>query len=202
MKYLSTILILLTLNIFSQVKDSENELNYFPLKVGNTWEFTNPSNEWSQEISVKSYTNDKYEVTTKNYLGNLSPVTTVEILEYRNNMLLVSAGGGGMFNSKVEQYSEKPIKLKIPLTENQSWSYDIKGKKYDAKVLKKHKSIETPYGVFDDVVEIQEKLNDAGFVAFKFYYYAKNVGLIKTEIADTEKGKRDVFLYLKKYKVS
>ena len=117
-------------------------------------------------------------------------------------MLLVTASGGGMFNPKVEEYFEKPIKLKFPLDENQSWSYDIKGKKYNVKVLKKYKSIETPYGIFEDVVEVQEKINDAGFIAYKFYYYAKNIGLIKTEIAETGKGKREVFLYLKKWELS
>lgn len=202
MKYLSTILVFFAVNIFPQNNHSESELSYFPLKVGNTWEFTNPSNEFSQELSVKSHTNDKFEVTTKNYLGNLSPVTTIEILEYRNNMLLVTAGGGGMLNSKITEHFEKPIKLKFPLNENETWSYDIKGKKYNAKVLKKHKSIETPYGKFNDVIEIQEKHDDAGFVAFKFYFYAKNVGLIKSEISEKEKGKRDIFLYLKKYKLS
>lgn len=202
MKYLSSIFLLLLINIFPQVKGSETEFNYFPLKVGNTWQFTNPSNEFSQEVSVNSESNDKYELTTRFFLGNLSPTTTVEILVYRNNMLLITASANdGLFGHKMEEYFEKPIKFKFPLSVNQSWSYDIKGKKYEAKVLKKHKSVETPYGVFDNVVEIQEKLNDADFVAYKFYFYANNVGLIKTEIAKTEKGKRDVFLYLKKYKL-
>ena len=80
MKYLPTILILFVLNIFPQVKESENDFDYLPLKVGNTWEFTNPSDEFSQEQSVKLFSNDKYEINTKNYMGNLSPIKNIEIL--------------------------------------------------------------------------------------------------------------------------
>ncbi|MFZ1290405.1 MAG: hypothetical protein WAR79_09950 [Melioribacteraceae bacterium] len=199
MKNLLLFSFLLVINVFSQVKNDDSMFNYYPLKVGNSWLFTSPSNGFSQETLVKSSSNEKYLVITKSFLGNLSPITKTEILLLRNNMLLITASANDSFGNEMEEYFEKPIILKFPLSLKQTWKYDLKGKKYKAKVIKKHNSIETPYGTFNDVVEIHIQVNDDGFIANKFEFYAFKIGLVKTETSDSEHGERRPFLYLEKY---
>ncbi len=197
MKYFLFILFIPVL-LVGQNSNQESDFSYFPIKVGNIWEFTNPTNDFSQKISVDEYSNEKYIISLNNYISNLSPIKNIEVYEFQNNMLLISASQG-IYDDKLKEYFSKPIKLKIPLAVNQSWDYDLNGKKYECKVIKKHKSVITPYGTFKDIVEIQEKIIDGSFIAYKFNYYAKNIGLIKVEMSKRPESKREVIFYLKEF---
>jgi len=166
--------------------------DYYPLAVGNQWEYEGVGNEYASYTQKVLYSKgNMYQVMIDNG-GTIS--ANIYVL---NDESLIR------IYSEAEVYDEKnvldeagnmeDIIIKAPLEVGTKWerqgnSYEITGT--DATVT-------VPAGTFDNCIVIKATYKESG--AFSNFYYCKGVGLVKSEYIDND---FEVLSLLKKYKLS
>jgi hypothetical protein len=200
--------ILLSNLILAQGDKELKDREYFPINVGNKWEYIMEANEEVIlteiiEVNAKS-SSGVYQLSDKRTVFNLREMESLDYYEYKNSMLLHVGSYGGLFNEgKHDVFISCPIILKFPLKIGKSWNYKTDGnKEIFLTVLKKHSFINTVYGNYKDVYEIEHKTNDGGEIFYyKSIFYACGIGMVKEEAVDKENNTRFLLRVLKSYTI-
>ncbi len=196
---------LLAFSLLAQTKPEKDHTKYFPITVGNKWEY-----EWEKNgqvvmstfYTVKKHTKDGYIFTKLASIMGMSPVYVEEGYTVRDKMLLKTGFGGGLFFTPFKLYISCPMLLKFPIVVGDTWEYqEDGGQKITRKVLNWHDTLITKYGVYRDVYEISEKIIDGSLTLYNFEYYAYGIGKVLDENSDFEYSTRSITNVLKSYTI-
>jgi hypothetical protein len=132
MKKVLLFVCLVTFSLLPQKETTKDHTKYFPLNVGNKWEY-----EWEHNGTVISSTiinisnkdaNKKYVLEKEVYMSNMGlSVNTEERYTIRNQMILNTGFGGGLFGQDYTPFMSCPIILKLPLKVGSAWEYQEDG---------------------------------------------------------------------------
>jgi len=154
------------------------------------------SDDFHQSISVVEFDQElnAYLVRTTTRMGAITPVLSVQLIEPRDNkILLIAKRYREYLNSALEwKQVSNHIILKYPLAVDSIWTTDDYESVINYKVVG-FVALKVQAGNFENVCEVRKnhkyydeerKIKSFGI----FYdYYAPNVGLIKEEIVNEDK---------------
>jgi hypothetical protein len=198
-----------SLNCTKAGKDLDERL-FFPMSVGNQWEYSYEigggadvqsflsglmgSPKWSQTIRVISESEGAFLFEVTNFIGNNPSFKNKYLYEYRNDMIMQIASGGGPYDKDITPMIPKHILMKFPLSDSASWTYkDQEAHNHFLRVGARYDSVTVSGTLYKHVIEISDSIPDN---KIEYRQYAYSVGLIKVEamLIDPETRKRDEFL--------
>lgn len=173
--------------------EEETMIGYFPLKVGNTWEYEGKGMEYAEYKQwVKYEKENKYQVMVDNggtliasvfTVGKDSIATTYKeseasdeknVLDMKNNVDITV--------------------LKLPLKKGTSWVSE----ENSYSIVQTDAEITVPAGSFKDCVVVKAVFKDKA--TFMLFYYKKSIGLVQSEF-HAENGEI-ITSKLKKYQLN
>jgi len=166
--------------------------DYYPLAVGNQWEYEGVGNEFASYTQKVLYSKgNKYQVMIDNG-GTVS--ANIYVL---NDESLVR------IYSEAEVYDEKnvldqegnmeDIIIKAPIEVGTKW--ESQGN--SCEITDVDATVTVPAGTFDNCLVVKVTYKESG--AYSNFYYCKGVGLVKSEYIDND---FEVLSLLKSYKIS
>lgn len=190
----------------AQTNKDKDHSKYFPLSVGNKWEYVKLKQGNVISTSITEVTKKKAQIFIVNSDIEMFGMTISSQSWYTVNSskLVIVGGGGGLFVNEPKSYKNSQVELQFPLKVGSEWDYtEDGGKKVFRKVLNWHDSLQTDFGSFNDVYEIQEKIIDGTFTVYRYLYYAYGIGLVKEEIDEsgTGRGVRNAGNVLRTFKI-
>jgi len=158
--------------------------DYYPLKVGNVWEYSlGKTGGIKVRMFIDSYNKFTDEYTLVHIFKAASTTKiTKRILDVRKNAIIRVAD----FNDATSEWIEAgTIELKLPLVIGAKWETNTNMKR-TYEVIKK--STETLNGVtYNDVMVVKRTLFRDKEKSFWLEYYAPNIGLLKiTDLSGKE----------------
>ena len=191
----------------NSLNDKESHFNYFPLAVGNVWEYKN-MNTAESHVVRKILSNDpesgRYYLEDILYFGSGKSIT-IDVIVLDKEKYLRKVASKKPYESQVTELYPADIILKYPLNIGTTW--EIEGDdRSDFKVLG-FQDITVQAGYFSNVCKILETVMAMDFSLQKrtkytelVHYYAPNVGLIKTDFV-IENGEVNPYIELVSYTV-
>lgn len=186
---------------------AQNEsTDYYPIKIGYTWKYRMPDNDFEEKFVVSSFddTYDAYLVKHITKVGDLLPVTNEQLLEKRNGKVLLLGSRGGLLNSGWIFNSEVILSsnLRIGLT----WKNEKGEGEIDEYEVINFIDDSVKAGQFKNVLVLQKTLSSIDLKLKKKKillktkeYFAPGVGLIKTEVLNSDKNTYSIFTELVEY---
>lgn len=168
----------------------ENISAYYPLKVGNHWEYKGTGNEYAAyKEDVVFAEGNKYQVMTDN--GGTRMAHRYEVSA---NQIVTTYREGEVYNDKnilAEPSNENIVILKRPITVGTSWT---NGNNH-YEITQTDATVAVPAGTFNNCVVV--KVTNPQEKTYTLDYYKKGVGLVKTEFV-AENGDK-IMSELEKY---
>lgn len=146
--------------------------DYYPTIQNSSYQYLGEGNEYA---SFKEYVDYNFENKTQRRINN-GGTETIKVIQILNGELAVIFSASEIYhreNFLEKEEGKKDIILKEPLTVGTAWE-SMDGNKRE--ITSVNKEIETPLGKYS-TLEVKTTFKDSVI----FDYYAKNVGLIKTE---------------------
>ncbi|MFW5988286.1 MAG: hypothetical protein ACOCQA_02475 [bacterium] len=175
--------------------DKEKLLAYFPVLPGMHYEYRGEGIEYAAFIRDIKYV-EKPFVQIHDNNGGTIVATIYKVKEDRISIISQQEefySEDNLLLKLDKDVKEKEIILKTPLQEGNSWESNDKRK----EIIKTGMTLELPAGKFYDVIKVESKLTNRENELTNYYYYAKNIGLVKEE----SKGENfNVISELKAYK--
>lgn len=168
-----------------------NAVDYYPLERANMWVYTLADGGYSEyNIFDKPLIQNGAKVFQKYFrhfmeIDGRSQEISAGIYYYATNEKgdLLYLGFQNTFVG--EKIFDKPkLIIKNNISVGDSWEYLSEGELTKRK-LTGLKTVITPAGTFDNCIEIEETITAAGQSYFLKHYYAKDVGLVKSIIANS-----------------
>lgn len=148
--------------------------DYFPLAVGNQWEYYFMTGTQKTIVSKYDSATAAYYITTIIKIDDATPIVSEQIIEKRGEYILQLGYRGGLLNS---DWSMRVVPLmKLPLKIGIRWEAND-GRKKIYEVIKKVNLYIAGIN-YKDIFVIKETIYDTKPYLFHLYY-APNVGLIK-----------------------
>ena len=147
---------------------------YYPLKEGFEWEYEGVGNEYaSYTKKVTHSNNNRFQVMIDN-----GGTRSANIYEIKDGSVVNTYMEGEVYDDKNVLDKENNLNvvlIKLPIEVGNKWmseenSYEI----VDINAL-----VTVPAGTFDNCISIKEVYKDQ--TAEMFYYYKKDIGLVKSE---------------------
>lgn len=197
MKCLKMILVIsITQICFSQ--NPGTEFDYYPLKVGYTWNYINVK-EPNKLIAKVTYHQDlnQYLIEETWILSEFPSFTNASVVEKRDFEILLIMTGSGLlgYPSLKDKIPPEPI-LKLPLELNKKWVYESDDERITYTVINLC-NIKIKAGDFSNVFVVKRVIETHQNGKYKylgktFRYYAPEIGLILESFTDdTLKFKTD-----------
>jgi len=165
---------------------------YYPLAVGNQWEYEGIGNEYASYTQKVVYSkDDKYQVMVDN-----GGTVSANIYVLSDESLIRTYSEAEVYDDKNildEKENMNNIMIKAPIEIGTKW--ESQGDQCEITDI--NATVTVPAGTFENCIVIKETYNETG--AFTNYYYCKGVGLVKSEYID---GDFQVSSLLKNYKLS
>ena len=189
------------------VLPQNNNIDYYPIKIGYEWKYKAPGKDWEEKFIVSTFDNtyDAYLIKQIIKLGDLFPITNEKLFEKRNGKVLLLGTRGGAFNTDWKFSSE--VVLENNLEIGRSWENKIEDGIEEFKILE-FSDISVAAGQFKNVLVLQKITSATNSKSKKKeeiqklkLYYAPNVGLIKTEVFIKGKNIYEIFTELIDYKL-
>lgn len=147
---------------------------YYPLKVGNEWEYEGEGNEYAAYTQKVTYSKDnKHQIMVDN--GGTRAANIYVIID---DSIVHTYMEGEVYDDKNVLDMEEnmnQIKIKLPIEVGNKW--DSEGNSYEITDIST--SVTVPAGTFKDCIVIKEVYKDT--TAHSNFYYKKGVGLVKSE---------------------
>lgn len=166
--------------------------DYYPLAVGNQWEYEGVGNEYASYTQKVLYSKGyKYQVMIDNG-GTVS--ANIYVLNDESLVLIYSEAE--VYDEKIvldEVGNMEDIIIKAPLEVGTKW--ESQGNL--CEITDTDATVTVPAGTFENCIVIKVTYKESG--AFSNFYYSKGVGLVKSEYIDND---FEVLSLLKSYKLS
>jgi len=214
MKYLKLILIFIIGLYSREYLYSQNIANYYPLEVGNTWEYITikPPNKVVVKVKEHGILTNTYLIEKTTIINGLPPWIHFEVITKRDFGILLIGYANSLFWEESFEYIIPPkIIMQFPLEINKEWIYisDLRGEEITYKI-KRFCNIEVKAGKFSNVCNIEyltkywdpknvKKDIDTLFPVNQ--YYAPNVGLILETIGSNSDSFSKPYLELVNYHI-
>lgn len=159
--------------------DEEKLIAYFPVLEGMHYEYRGEGIEYAAFIRDIKYVDEPFVQIHDNNGGTIV-ATIYKVEEARISIISQQEEFYSDHNllSKLDKdVREKEIILKPPLQEATSWESNNKRK----EIIKTGMTLEVPAGKFYDVIKVASKSLHIENEITNYYYYAKNIGLVKEE---------------------
>lgn len=193
--------------LFSQAPQPHTR--YYPLAVGNRWEYQGINEDDRETREVLSYNADleQYLILVIQRFLAAPPMSSKELWEQRGKKTLFLGSNNRLFGqSEIEVFSSSYERVHEKLKVGESWLTGTSTNCEQRKVISVL-TVRVPAGTFDDVckIEVQVGVRDPNRARlkktiFRFYeYYAPGVGLVKKELVSD--GTITTMLTLKSYAV-
>lgn len=165
---------------------------YFPMKVGNQWEYEGIGNEYAAYTQEATYNKgNRYQVMINNggtVMANIYEISKDKIINtYR----------------EAESYTNKNVLdkksnlniviLQLPIKVGSTWVSE----ENNYEITDINKKVTVPAGTFEDCVAIKEVFKEG--TSYQLYYYKRDIGLIKSEFFTEQKDV--ISSELKNYKI-
>lgn len=212
---MKTNLLILFLCISITSLTQTNNIDYYPIKVGFEWKYQSPDKGYEEKYIVNSFDNiyGAYLIKEIIKIGTLLPTINEKLLEKRNGKVLLLGTRNGFLNTNWKFSPE--IVLEADLTIGKSWENETEGKIGDVEYVEtvEYKVIDfsdvaVMAGEFKNVLilQITTSSRDAKSKKKKVFhkmkqYYAPNIGLIKTEVLNSDKNIYKIFTELVDYEL-
>lgn len=156
--------------------EKENPADYFPVSIGNSWEFQGIGNEYAtfnQEVIYQKDDRAQFKInngaTISKAIYKISPDNITRILQifesYDDENLL----------EKGFDANDNTIIIKTPLEIGTNWEVPVGTR----EIVGVESNIITPAGNFTDCIIIKCEFNETEGIMYE--YYQKGVGLVKSE---------------------
>ncbi|NLM42618.1 MAG: hypothetical protein GX201_01140 [Clostridiales bacterium] len=180
-----------------QQEQQENKVDigtYYPLAVGNQWEYEGVGNEFAEYTQKVIYSKDnKYQVMIDN-----GGTITANIYVLRDESLVRTYSEAEVYDEKNvldEESNMEDIIIKLPLKVGTKW--ESQGNQCEITDI--DATVTVPAGTFDNCIVIKVTYKESG--AFSNLYYCKEVGLVKSEYIDNDND-FEVLSLLRSYNLS
>lgn len=173
---------------------AEKYADYYPLKVGNMWEYQ--FGEGTQKNIITKYLNryDAYVVEIIIKMGDLPPIINRELLEMRKDKILLLATQASLLGGEWGFEDPTKVILQYPLKVGLKWESGSDEERTFYEVVDSL-SLKAKAGEFDNVYKIKGVITCTSSVSGEtrvfgktYCYYALNVGLIREEVISKETG--------------
>lgn len=152
----------------------EDISQYYPLKEGYEWEYEGVGNEYASYTQKVTYSKDKRFQVMKDNGGTRS----ANVYEIKDDSIVNTYMEGEVYDDRNVLDKESNLNVVIvkhPLELGNKWiseenSYEI----VDINAL-----VTVPAGTFENCIAVKEVYKD--HTAEMFYYYKKDIGLVKAE---------------------
>lgn len=152
----------------------EDISQYYPLKEGYEWEYEGVGNEYASYTQKVTYSKDKRFQVMKDNGGTRS----ANVYEIKDDSIVNTYMEGEVYDDRNVLDKESNLNvviIKHPLKLGNKWiseenSYEI----VDINAL-----VTVPAGTFENCIAVKEVYKD--HTAEMFYYYKKDIGLVKAE---------------------
>ncbi|HHY77022.1 MAG TPA: hypothetical protein GX498_00760 [Clostridiales bacterium] len=176
-----------------QEQEEKNDIGaYYPLAVGNQWEYEGIGNEYALYTQKVVYSKDnKYQVMINN-----GGTITANIYVLSDDSLVRTYTEAEVYDEKNvldEKENIEDIIIKGPIEVGTKW--ESQGNQHE--ITDVDATVTVPAGTFENCIVIKETYKESG--AFSNYYYCKGVGLVKSEYIDDD---FEVLSLLKSYSLS
>lgn len=198
---------------------------YFPAATGDKWEYTFDmsggnaeldsinrkiagSSTFTTTVEVTDSLEEGFLFVSTTYIGNFFPVKQQFVYQFRNDMIMEAAAGGGIPSTPLTEHARKPILLKLPITVGSRWDYKNE-KEYtiSLEITKLYDSLEVENTLYRNVVEVK-RVDPELTIPNGYFYYAYKIGLIAKASEfhdrfnkDSETFEKDFTDHLKRYSV-
>ncbi len=159
--------------VFAEDKVADAE--YFPLKVGTTWEYK----AGGQTITVRVAKHEKIDNVPCALLEtvvNGNVITTEHISADKDGVYRHSLGG---------QKAEPAVKfVKLPIKKGESWKVESKlmGQELKANFKEGEDQVKVPAGTYKNALTVSGDMEAMGQKMDLTQWYAKGIGMVKTVI--------------------
>ena len=174
--------------------DSEKEslLDFYPLKVGNMWEYEGEGMEYASFIQKVIFSSgNKYQVTIDN-----GGTVVANVMEVKKNSIANTYRAGEAYNN--ENILNKPsnvniLLLRTPIEKGNFWISE----ENHYEIVDTSAQISVPAGEFKDCIAVKVTFKDQ--TSNMIFYYKRGIGLVmsefRTDVGDliTSKLKRYEF---------
>ena len=165
---------------------------YYPLAVGNQWEYEGVGNEYATYTQKVVYSKDnKYQIMIDNG-GTIS----ANIYVINDESLIRTYSEAEVYDEKNvldEESNMEDIIIKLPLKVGTKW--ESQGNQCEITDI--DATVTVPAGTFENCIIIKKIYKESG--ASSNFYYCKGVGLVKSEYIDDDS---EVSSSLRNYKLS
>jgi hypothetical protein len=190
-------------------KSQNSNVDYYPLKVGYEWKYKIPDKQFEEKYIVESYDNtyEAYLVKKIVKLGDLSPMTSKQLIEKRNDKVLLL---GDLIDGDWKTYSSR-VMLESNLKVGKSWKSNRNNADQEIDEYKVVAFTESSViaGSFKNVIVIEHIITGFNSETKKRQklmttreYYAPNVGLIRTDVQNSKNKKFELYSELVEYKTN
>lgn len=176
-----------------QIIKEDNIADYFPLSVGNRWEYEGKGMEYASYTQEVLYRDDnKYQVMIDNggtVMANIYEISKDKIVNiYREPE-----------NYDRKNVLDRPtnlniIMLQLPIKIGNKWVSE----ENSYEIIDINTKLTVSAGTFDDCIAVKELFKDG--TAYQIYYYKKGIGMIKSEFFSD--GEDIISSELKNYKIN
>ena len=169
---------------------------YYPLKAGDKWIYSSGTNNYrvSSTKTVDAYIEkyNAYLISFVNKVGISPPIESKEVVEVRDNKVLVLATQSGLDNS-LEWSTTPEIRLQMPLKVGAKWAQtwiDNKDKTIMQCRILSFEEYKVGASNFKNVCKVEKvtTLKSKGKVVYRsmrYEYYAPNIGIIDTVLVES-----------------
>lgn len=156
------------------IKDPKATLaEYFPLQVGSSWQYEGIGNEFASYTSKVTHQKD-----SKGQIVLSSGTVTANRYEITENSILHTYQQHEFYEdaSILDNASNiDGVILKLPLEIGSTWT----SQGNTCEIIDTKATVETPAGTFQDCIAVKTTYKDSG--NHSVHYYAKGIGLVKSE---------------------
>ncbi len=147
---------------------------YFPMKVGNLWEYKGTGNEYAAYTQEVLYQKDnKYQIMISNggtVMANVYEVSKDKIVNtYRE---AENYNNKNVLNKKTNL---NIVMIQLPIKVGSKWTSE----ENNYEIMDINKKVIVPAGTFEDCIAVKEVFKEGS--SYQIFYYKKDIGLIKSE---------------------
>lgn len=152
----------------------EDISQYYPLKEGYEWEYEGVGNEYASYTQKVTYSKDKRFQVMKDNGGTRS----ANVYEIKDDSIVNTYMEGEVYDDRNVLDKESNLNvviIKHPLELGNKWISE----ENSYEIVDINASVTVPAGTFENCIAVKEVYKD--HTAEMFYYYKKDIGLVKAE---------------------